>query len=375
MREALCLARESKILPYPNPWVGCVIARGNVIVGRGFHRGPGTSHAEVKALAEAGERARGAMLYVNLEPCCHFGRTPPCTDAILKAGIRRVVYAVGDPNPAVAGHGAAILRHHQVEVKQGILKTEARAINEVYFKFRKVGFPFITAKIATSLDGKIATRTGESKWITDAAARRRARELRSHHQAVLVGINTILADDPHLGPRIRGAQEPWRIVLDSHLRTPLHSKVLATGRCIIATTATGSLRKRKLLESAGAEVWQFYGRRVPLDALLKKLAARGVLSVMVEGGAEVLGSFFDCGLVDRVFWFFAPMIIGSLKSRPAIAGRGVDRLAEARKLISTSVEPIGNFWVLRGNASRWALDGLAATGCGLGQRNSANAPS
>ncbi|HEV2500832.1 MAG TPA: bifunctional diaminohydroxyphosphoribosylaminopyrimidine deaminase/5-amino-6-(5-phosphoribosylamino)uracil reductase RibD [Terriglobia bacterium] len=356
MREALRLARESKILPYPNPWVGCVIARGNTVLGRGSHRGPGTSHAEVKALAEAGERARGATLYVNLEPCCHFGRTPPCTNAILQAGIRHVVYAVGDPNPAVAGRGAAILRRHQVEVRRGILETEARAINEVYFKFRQTGLPFITAKIATSLDGKISTRTGESKWITDAAARRRARELRSQHQAVLVGINTILADDPHLGPRIRGAQNPWRVVLDSHLRTPLQSQVLASGRCIIATTATGSIRKRKLLKSAGAEVWQFYGRRVPLEAVLKKLAERGILSVMVEGGAEVLGSFFDCGLVDRMFWFFAPMIIGSLKSRPAIAGRGIDRLAEARKLISTSVEPIGNCWVLRGNASKWALD-------------------
>ncbi|HEV2419456.1 MAG TPA: bifunctional diaminohydroxyphosphoribosylaminopyrimidine deaminase/5-amino-6-(5-phosphoribosylamino)uracil reductase RibD [Terriglobia bacterium] len=355
MREALRLARESKILPYPNPWVGCVIARGNTIVGRGSHRGPGTSHAEVKALAEAGERARGATLYVNLEPCCHFGRTPPCTDAILQAGIRRVVYAVGDPNPAVDGRGAAILRCHQVKVKRGILETEARAINEVYFKFRQTGLPFVTAKVATSLDGKIATRTGESKWITDAAARRRARELRSQHQAVLVGINTILADDPHLGPRIRGAQNPWRIVLDSHLRTPLQAQVLATGRCIIATTATESIQKHKLLESAGAEVWRFYGRRVPLDALLKRLAARGILSVMVEGGAEVLGSFFDCGHVDRMFWFFAPTIIGSLRSRAAIAGRGAAHLTEAWKLSGVSMESAGGCWVVRGNSSRWAL--------------------
>ncbi|MGH9342321.1 MAG: bifunctional diaminohydroxyphosphoribosylaminopyrimidine deaminase/5-amino-6-(5-phosphoribosylamino)uracil reductase RibD, partial [Terriglobia bacterium] len=183
MRAALRLARESKTLPYPNPWVGCVITRGSTIVGHGFHRGPGTNHAEVEAMAEAGDRSRNATLYVSLEPCCHVGRTPPCTNAIVRAGIRRVVYAMRDPNPAVAGRGAAALKSNGIEVKQGVLKTEARALNEVYFKFRHTGLPFVTVKVATSLDGKIATRTGESHWITDAAARRRARELRSQHQA------------------------------------------------------------------------------------------------------------------------------------------------------------------------------------------------
>ncbi|MGH9353674.1 MAG: bifunctional diaminohydroxyphosphoribosylaminopyrimidine deaminase/5-amino-6-(5-phosphoribosylamino)uracil reductase RibD [Terriglobia bacterium] len=354
MREVLRLARESKTLPYPNPWVGCVIVQNGAIVGRGFHRRSGANHAEVEALAEAGARARNAALYVNLEPCCHFGRTPPCTDAILRAGIRRVVYAMHDPNPAVAGRGAAILKRNGIEIKQGALEAEARALNEVYLKFRHIGLPFVTVKVATSLDGKIATRTGESRWITDAAARRRARELRSQNQAVLVGINTILADDPHLGLRIRGAQDPWRIVLDSHLRIPLRARVLATGRCIVATTKTGT-QKRKALENAGAEIWPFSGRRVPLELLLKKLAARGILSVMVEGGAETLGSLFDRDLVDRVFWFYSPMVIGSLKSRSAVAGHGIAHLAGARKLHATSVEPVGGCWILRGNTSRWAL--------------------
>ncbi|MGH9344039.1 MAG: RibD family protein, partial [Terriglobia bacterium] len=210
-------------------------------------------------------------------------------------------------------------------------------------------------KVATSLDGKIATRTGESHWITDAAARRRARELRSQHQAVLVGINTIFADDPHLGPRIKGAQNVWRVVLDSHLRMPRRARVLAAGRCIVATTAAASIQKRRSLENAGAEIWQFSGRRVPLEMLLKKLAARGILSVMVEGGAEVLGSFFDQDLVDRVFWFYSPMVIGSFKSRSAVAGRGIAQIAGARKLHAISVEPVGGCWVLQGKASRWAL--------------------
>ncbi len=355
MRETLRLARQSKTLPYPNPWVGCVIAQDGAIVGRGFHYGPGANHAEVEALAEAGARTRNATLYVNLEPCPHFGRTPPCTDAILRAGIRRVVYAVRDPNPAVSGRGAAVMKHNGIEIKQGVLQAEARALNEVYFKFRRTGLPFVTVKVATSLDGKIATRIGESQWITDAAARRRARELRAQHQAVLVGINTILADDPQLGPRIKGAQDPWRIVLDSRLRIPLRARVLAAGHCIIATTTTSSIQKRKLLEDAGAEIWPFSGKQTPLEPLLKNLAVRGILSVMVEGGAETLGSFFDRNLVDRVFWFYSPMVIGSLKSRSAVAGRGIAQLADARKLSGISIKRVGSCWVVRGNASRWAL--------------------
>jgi diaminohydroxyphosphoribosylaminopyrimidine deaminase/5-amino-6-(5-phosphoribosylamino)uracil reductase len=355
MREALRLARKSRALPYPNPWAGCVIVQNGRVAGRGFHRGAGTIHAEVEALAEAGERARNATLYVNLEPCCHFGRTPPCTDAILRAGIRRVVYALRDPNPEVAGRGARILKRHGVRVQQGVLAAEARALNEVYLKFRGAGLPFVTVKIATSLDGKIATRAGESRWITDAVARRRARELRSSHQAVLVGINTILADDPHLGSRMRGAPEPWRVVLDSRLRIPLGAQVLARGRCILAATRAASVRKREALQRAGAEVWVFPGKRVPLASVLKRLASQGVLSVMAEGGGEVLGSFFDQRLVDRVFWFYSPRVLGSVASRAAVGGRGVTRLADAPALRRVSLDRIGSCWVVRGNASRWAL--------------------
>ncbi|MGH9435493.1 MAG: bifunctional diaminohydroxyphosphoribosylaminopyrimidine deaminase/5-amino-6-(5-phosphoribosylamino)uracil reductase RibD, partial [Terriglobia bacterium] len=252
MHMALRLARKAPVLPFPNPWVGCVIEKNGKLIGRGIHRGAGTNHAEIEALAQAGTRASGATLYVNLEPCCHFGRTPPCTEAIIAAGIDRVVYALRDPNPAVAGRGASSLKRHGVSMRTGVLAGDAAALNEVYLKFRYTGLPFISAKAAVSLDGKIATRTGDSKWITDAAARRRARQLRAEHQAVLVGINTVLADNPHLGPRLKGAAEPWRIVLDSCLRIPLGSRAIRSGRCIVATTAAASPVKRKAVEQTGA---------------------------------------------------------------------------------------------------------------------------
>ncbi len=353
MQRALRLARQSPRLPYPNPWVGCVIVRRGSMIARGLHRGAGTAHAEVEALAGAG--ARGATLYVNLEPCCHHGRTPPCTDAILKAGVSRVVYAVRDPNPAVNSRGAAILRKHGVQVTAGVCFAEAAALNEVYLKFRATGMPFVTAKIAATLDGKIATRSGESKWVTDAEARRHARKLRAQHQAVVVGVKTILADNPHLGPRLANAGEPWRVVLDSALRTPPNARVVKTGKCIVACTGRAGERQRQTLMRAGAQVWSFPGRRVPLRLLLRRLVASEVLSVMVEGGGQTLGSFFDAGLVDRVYWYLAPIIVGSVKSRAAVAGRGAGRLSEAWRLREAAVKRVGGAWLLRGNVSRWAL--------------------
>jgi diaminohydroxyphosphoribosylaminopyrimidine deaminase/5-amino-6-(5-phosphoribosylamino)uracil reductase len=360
MREALRLARRYHFPPFPNPWVGCVVVKGGRAVGRGAHRAAGEPHAEIEALREAGARARGATLYVTLEPCCHFGRTPPCTEAIVRAGIRRVVYGLRDPNPEVAGQGGCALRANGLEVAENVCIKECAALNEVYLKARRTGLPFVTAKVATSLDGKIATRTGDSKWVTDAAARRAARWLRAQHQAVLVGIRTVLADDPHLGPRLRGAPEPWRVVLDSKLRTPASSRVVRSGRCVIATTNSASREREKLLARCGAEIWRFNGRSVPLRPLLKRLASEGILSLMVEGGAEVLGSFFDAGLVDRVCWFVSPVIIGSHRSRAAVAGRGAARLAGAWRLRNVAVERTAGSLLIQGNLSRWALAAPAA---------------
>lgn len=357
MREALRLARLSPSLPYPNPWVGCVIVRDGQIIGRGFHRGAGTPHAEVEALTVSGTRAAGAVLYSTLEPCCHYGRTPPCTAAIISAGISRVVYALRDPNPAVAGRGARTLKKAGIQLARGVCESEAARLNEVYLKFRLAGLPFITLKTATSLDGKIATRSGKSKWITDAAARRRGRHLRAANQAVLVGINTVLTDNPHLGPRRSSAPQPWRIVLDSRLRTPPDARVVRAGRCIVACADPARSDDRQQLERAGARVWKFPGERVPVRSLLRRLARSGIISILVEGGGEVAGTFFDRRLVDRVYWFIAPVVLGSAQSRVAVAGRGVSDLISAPRLHDATVENAGRCFLIRGNASRWALDG------------------
>lgn len=348
MRMALALARMCPGVPYPNPWVGCVIVRNGRVVGKGFHHGAGTNHAEVEALLDAGPQACGSDLYVTLEPCRHHGRTPPCTDAILKAGIRRVFYAVQDPNPRVAGKSARMLRRHGLKVKEGYCADEASALNEMYVKYQTTGMPFVTAKVATSLDGKIATRTGQSKWITGEEARRRARLLRAEHQAVLVGINTVLSDDPHLGPRVSGDREPWRIVLDSRLRIPLDSRVVRSGRCIVACTAKASAAKKARLEHAGVKVFSFKGRQVPLKSLLKGLVKEEIISVMVEGGGKVLGSFFDLHLVDRACWFLAPVILGSSRSRVAVAGIGAARLDQAPRLQTARLEKVGDSWLIDG---------------------------
>lgn len=357
MLEAIRLAQASRALPYPNPWVGCVVLQptDGKIVGRGSHRGPGTNHAEIEALKQAGARAQGAVLYVTLEPCCHFGKTPPCTDAILKAGIRKVIYALRDPNPLVAGRSARILKARRLVVKSGICSRQAAELNEVYLKYRATGLPFVTAKVAASLDGKIATRTGHSQWITDSQARRRARELRAENQAVLVGINTVLADNPHLGARRLGRPDPWRVVLDSRLRIPLASQVAASGKLIVACTRGASAGKRAQLERRGVTVWRFEGRRVPLRPLLVKLAQKGIFSVLVEGGGEVLGAFMDQNLVDRLIWFVAPLVIGSKQSPSAVAGKGASLLGDAWRLRGASIEQVGKCWMVRGNLSRWAL--------------------
>jgi diaminohydroxyphosphoribosylaminopyrimidine deaminase/5-amino-6-(5-phosphoribosylamino)uracil reductase len=349
MRLALGLARRPARPPYPNPWVGCVIVAGGRIVGRGWHRGPGTPHAEAAALDAAGARARGATAYVTLEPCCHFGRTPPCTGALVRAGVRRVVYAIRDPNPLVSGKGERTLRRHGIEVVRGVCAREARALNEVYLRYRSSGLPFVSLKAAASLDGKTATRTGRSKWITGAAARRRGRRIRAAHQAVLVGVGTVLADDPHLGPRIRGAAKPWRIVLDSRLRTPPESRVVRSARCIIACASGASRRSQAGLESRGARVWRFPGARVPLRRLLARLAGSGIISVLVEGGSEVLGSFIDAGLADRAYWFVAPTIIGSGKALSAVGGKGAASPSRAPRLRNARIEAVGDGWLVVGD--------------------------
>ena len=347
MRKAIRLARRTGASTLPNPRVGCIIVKDGEVVGRGYHKHPGLPHAEIEALQRAGERALGSTLYVTLEPCCHFGRTPPCTEAIINAGVQRVVYAVKDSNPRVRGRGVIQLRRANLQVEGGVCAQEAKLANEPYFKFMATELPFITIKVAATLDGKIATVRKEAKWITDTRARTMGRGLRMENQAVLVGIGTVLVDDPHLGARNKDLHNPWRVVLDSRLRIPLNAQVVKSKKLIVAVTEGASNRKKLALQDCGVEVWRFPGKHhVPLKALLRKLARRGIISILVEGGGKILGSFFDQKLVDKIHWFLSPKIIGAADAISAIEGNRVTRLVDAMDLKVTDFSQVGKCWHL-----------------------------
>jgi diaminohydroxyphosphoribosylaminopyrimidine deaminase/5-amino-6-(5-phosphoribosylamino)uracil reductase len=333
--------------------VGCVIERDGVVVGEGSHRRQGEDHAEILALREAGDAARGATVWVNLEPCCHWGRTPPCTDALLRAGVARVVFGMVDPDPRVAGRGAADLRAAGVEVLGPLLTEESERLNEVYVTRIRHGRPFITLKIATSLDGRTATRTGESQWITGPASRGHARRERARAGAVAVGVETVLADDPALTARTRGLPEPARVILDSSLRTPTSGRLWeGGGPILIATTAAAAARRRTALEGRGAEVIVCGdGARVDLHALGDALLLRGHHHLFVEGGATVLGAFVDARWADRLLLYQAPILLGGARARPAIAGEGVERITTALGLHDLVRRRLGPDMLLEGRIS------------------------
>jgi diaminohydroxyphosphoribosylaminopyrimidine deaminase / 5-amino-6-(5-phosphoribosylamino)uracil reductase len=349
MREALTLASRGAGTASPNPMVGAVVVADGRIVGRGYHPKPGEPHAEIFALREAGTRARGATLYTTLEPCAHTGRTGPCTEAIVAAGVRRVVAAMVDPDVQVRGAGLARLREAGVETAVGAGEAEARRLNEAYVKHRTTGLPFVTAKWAMTLDGRIATRTGDSRWISSEESRAHAHRLRARSDAVLVGVGTVLRDDPALTARPGGggpapANRPRRIVLDSRLRTPLGARVLARDGIpvLVATTGASSPDARRALAERGAEVLLCGGadERVDLVTLLHELAARGVLSVLVEGGATVHGAFIAAGLFDKVFAYVAPVLVGGGGPGPS-GGAGVAAMADARRLRPVEIHRFG----------------------------------
>lgn len=314
LKLTLALAKKGLGRTNPNPMVGAVIVQNHKIIGEGYHKKAGLPHAEIEALRSAKTSVKGATLYLNLEPCSHCGRTPPCVDAIVQSGVKRVVCSALDPNPKVGGQGVEILRKRKVEVSVGLLEKEARALNEAFFTFHEKSRPFIAVKFASSLDGRIATRSGDSKWITNERARAYARLLRAQYQAVLVGINTVLKDDPHLGVRMKGKRDPLRIILDSTLKIPLQSKVLRDTSVIIATTNYANQRKKKILKQKGFTILSFKGKRVPLIKLLDELKKRGIISILVEGGGETIGSFIDKDLFDKVYAFYAPILIGGFKT-------------------------------------------------------------
>jgi diaminohydroxyphosphoribosylaminopyrimidine deaminase/5-amino-6-(5-phosphoribosylamino)uracil reductase len=349
MAQALALAWRGAGQTSPNPPVGAVVARQGRVVGAGYHRRAGGPHAEVVALRQAGRQARGATLYVTLEPCCHLNkRTPPCVPLIIASGIKRVVSATRDPNPQVSGRGLAALRRAKLKVTVGVGAAQTERLIEPYRRLVTTGRPFVTLKVAATLDGKIATAKGESRWITSPSARKMVHHLRARSDAILVGIGTILADDPSLTVRTGspGGRAPLRVVLDPSLRIPMTAKVLTDGQAstLIVTTSAGSPTKRATLEKKGAYVMVLPARhgRVSWRGLLKELGRRGIASLLIEGGAEVNASALREGVVDRVLFFLAPKILGGRDAISAVGGESPKNLSEALPLKMTSVRLVGS---------------------------------
>lgn len=354
MSLALRLAQRARGATSPNPAVGAVIVRRGRIVGTGYHRRAGGHHAEVEALRRAGTKARGATLYVTLEPCNRTGRTPPCCDAVLRAGVSDVVAATRDPNPLTNGRGFARLRQAGVRVRTGLLGRAARQLNAPFEKVMRTGLPLVIGKVGQSLDGKIATAAGQSRWITSRAARRDAHRQRAHVDAILIGINTALADDPRLSVRgIAHRQDrPVKVIVDSRLRAHPRLRCLRGAHAIIATTVRKPGQARALAQ-AGAEVWVVPGRagRVSLTALCRRLAARGLQSVLIEGGGEVLASAVHERLLDRVVWYIEPVLLGGRAAPGALGGAGVAQLAKAARLRDVTVRRLGTTVCLTGRVA------------------------
>ena len=351
MREALRIARHAEGRTSPNPLVGAVVVRDGKIVAQGWHRRAGTPHAEIHALNMAGELARGATLYVTLEPCSHFGRTPPCALAIVDAGIKKVVAAMSDPNPKVAGRGFEILRSAGIEVEVGLLEDEARKLNETFLKWVTRKLPFVTLKFACSLDGKIATVGGQSQWISCEESRKFSHGLRDINDAILVGIGTVLADNPRLTTRLVDGKNPVRVIVDSNARIPLDAQVVTdkSARTIVAVTSNAPVEKVSALESLGVEiVTAGDGQRVDLRTLMSELAAREITSVLVEGGATIHFAMLEAQLVDKVLAFVAPKILGGSQALTAVAGAGFVNLSDAVELENFTVQQLGADFLLSG---------------------------
>lgn len=336
MQMALDLAAIAMGRTSPNPMVGAVVVKDDRVVGQGYHARAGTPHAEIQALREAGELAGGATLYVTLEPCCHHGRTGPCTEAVIQARVSRVVVAMTDPNPLVAGQGIQRLKDAGIAVTSGVLESDARLLNEVFIKYITTRLPFVVLKTAMSLDGKIATARGESRWITGTAAREYVHQLRDRYDAILVGVGTVLADDPALTTRLPegGGKDPVRVVLDSQARTPLSAQVIkrqSEAPTIIVTAPGAPPERVQLLQEAGAQVLEVPGGEggIDLAVLLQELGQREITSVLVEGGARVNGAFITGHLVDKVYWFIAPKFIGGASAPGPLSGPGIAHLQDA----------------------------------------------
>ncbi len=343
MQQALSLARKALGNVSPNPAVGAVILnKEGRIVGQGHTQPPGSAHAEIVALEQAGESARGGTMYVTLEPCCHQGRTPPCTKAIIESGIREIHIATLDPNPLVGGKGKVILESDGIRMHVGEGEQEAKEINEGYLKYITTHRPFVTAKFAMSLDGKIATRSYNSKWITNEWSRERAHRFRWETDAIMVGVNTVLKDNPQLTARtLNGSREPLRVILDSSGKSPVDAKVFANPeRVLIASTKALDTSQKDRYVKKGIEVLVLGEKdgHVDLDELLNILGEREITNVLAEGGGTLLGSLHDGRLIDKIVAFIAPMIIGGTDAITPVSGRGAELISQATRLVRCRVE-------------------------------------
>lgn len=349
MERALELAVRGAGWTNPNPQVGAVIVKDGRIIGEGWHTAYGKLHAEREALANCSEDPAGATIYVTLEPCCHWGKTPPCTEAIIEAKLARVVVGAPDPNPLVAGKGFALLREAGIEVVEGVLLDECLEVNEVFFHYIKTNLPLVTVKYAMTLDGKIATKTGASRWITSEAARKKVHEDRHRFAAIMVGIGTVLTDDPELTSRLPETEtkDPLRVIIDSSARIPLDSKIVTTAHNVptfVAVSAQAPKERIAALKEVGCEVFQtsqhdYVDLKALLDYLGKDLA---VDSVFVEGGATLLWSLFSEGLVDRVQAYIAPKIFGGKDAPSPVRGSGIDLPSQAIQFVNPVITQLGN---------------------------------
>lgn len=356
MQRALDLAAKAQGRTHPNPMVGCVIVHKNRCIGEGWHKQAGKPHAEIEALRQAGSKAQGARAYITLEPCAHQGRTGPCVEALIQAQVAHVVVGMRDPNPKVLGRGLKRLRQAGIGVTLGVQRQACQKLNAAFICSMLHKRPWVVAKMAQSLDGCIATRTGQSQWITSPAARKEGHKLRAHMDAISVGINTILADDPRLTCRLRGGSHPKPIVWDSLARTPIDAQIMhhPNHKPILMVGPQAPKKRLKALHQAGAKIIELEhhpNQGLNITQGLQALHSLGVMGLLLEGGPSLLGSFFDAGLVDRVVAFIAPKIIGGSNAKSSVAGLGPALLGDATMLKNMTIHEIGSDWMLEGDVA------------------------
>lgn len=357
MRLALRLALKAKGATSPNPMVGAVVVKRGKIIGQGYHQKAGSPHAEAIALDRAGKSAEGATLYVTLEPCTHFGRTPPCVDRVVRSGVKEVVIGMIDPNPLNNGKSLEILRMHKIKARWGVLEKELRRINEPFIKYITRRMPYVTVKVAESLDGKIATKSGDSKWITSDKSRSFAHRMRRFYDAIMVGVNTVRRDNPRLKAWFSECQ-PRKIIVDSQLSTPCNANIFSGEQGVIIATVAANLGQqtdnRQLLGKKAVilEVKENAGQ-VNLKDMMKKLAKEGISNILVEGGGTLIGSLVDAGLVDKVLFFVSPKIIGGKDAISSVMGQGIQRIDKAVKLRDVTCRRMGEDFLFEGYVQRY----------------------